>query len=217
MPDATPLDIAALRQEYRRTGLDEHDLAADPFAQFSVWLDAAMEAGIPEPNAMVLSTAGADGTPSARTVLLKGVDARGFTFFTNQRSRKGRELHANPVAALTFPWIAIARQITVRGTVTRLADAESDAYFATRPYGSQLAAWASQQSAVLDGRTTLEEAMAEVRARFADAEVPRPPHWGGYLLEPGEVEFWQGREERLHDRLRYRRDAKGWLIERLWP
>ena len=217
MPDAYPRNIAALRQEYRLAGLDEADVADDPLAQFSAWLDAALAAGIPEPNAMVLSTADAQGRPSSRTVLLKGLDADGFVFFTNTRSRKGGELAANGAAALTFPWISVARQVNVLGTAAPVSQEESDAYFATRPRGSQLAAWASQQSEVLDSRATLDRAMAEATERFTGADVPRPPHWGGYRVTPSEVEFWQGRLDRLHDRLRYRRDAEGWLIERLWP
>ena len=217
MPDASPLDIAALRQEYRLAGLSEVDAAPDPFAQFSQWLADALVSGIPEPNAMVLATVDETGAPSARTVLLKGVDERGFVFFTNRNSRKGRELAARPVAALTFPWISVARQVTVQGTVDPLPDAQSDAYFATRPRGSQVAAWASQQSEVLAGRELLEAAMAEAEQRFGDDPVPRPPHWGGYRVTPTEVEFWQGRPDRLHDRLRYRRSGEAWTVERLWP
>lgn len=217
MPDADPRDLAALRQEYRVAGLDEASVADDPIAQFTDWLHAAVDAGVPEPNAMVLATADADGMPSTRTVLLKGVDAAGFVFFTNHHSRKGRDLDARAAASVTFPWIAIARQVNVRGSVARLSASDSDAYFATRPRGSQLAAWASQQSEVLDSRMTLDDAVREVERRYAGAQVPRPPHWGGYRLNPSEIEFWQGRLDRLHDRLRYRRDAGVWTLERLWP
>lgn len=217
MQDRPLLDIAALREEYSSVPLREEDAAAGPIEQFRVWLRDALTEGIPEPNAMVVATADTGGVPSARTVLLKGVDERGFAFFTNRHSRKGRELAANPAAALVFPWIAIRRQITVRGPVVQVDDAESDAYFATRPRGSQLAAWASEQSAVLDDRVTLEEQLRRVEERFGDGPVPRPSHWGGYRLEPDEVEFWQGRPDRLHDRLRYVRAADRWRCERLWP
>ena len=212
-----PIDFAALRSNYASTGLDEAGADPDPLVQFEAWLAGAVEAGIPEPNAMVLSTVGVDGMPSARTVLLKGLDAHGFAFFTNRRSRKGAELAARPAAALVFPWIVIGRQVTARGAVVPLDDAASDAYFATRPRGSQLAAWASAQSAALLDRDTLEGAVQEVAARFGDDQVPRPEHWGGYRVEPAEVEFWQGRPDRLHDRLRYTRNDGRWSIQRLWP
>ena len=212
-----PIDFAALRSNYASTGLDEAVAAGDPLTQFGSWLAAAVEAGIPEPNAMVLSTVGVDGIPSARTVLLKGLDERGFVFFTNRRSRKGVELAAQPAAALVFPWIVIGRQVTARGAVVPLDDAASDAYFATRPRGSQLAAWASAQSAPLPDRATLEAAVREVAARFGDDPVPRPEHWGGFRAEPTQVEFWQGRPDRLHDRLQYTLQDNGWSIQRLWP
>jgi pyridoxamine 5'-phosphate oxidase len=217
VPDRPLLDVAALREEYSSVPLTEADASADPIEQFDVWLRAALAEGIPEPNAMVVATTDPSGRPSARTVLLKGVDARGFTFFTNTHSRKGRELAASPVAALVFPWITIRRQITVRGAVQAVGDAESDAYFATRPRGSQLAAWASEQSQVLDARATLEGRMREVIERFGDGPVPRPPHWGGYRVHPDEVEFWQGRPDRMHDRLRYTRAGAVWHRDRLWP
>lgn len=217
MPDRPLLDVAALRQEYWSVPLTEVDASADPIEQFERWLRDALAEGIPEPNAMVVATAAGAGQPSARTVLLKGVDERGFAFFTNTASRKGRELAANPAAAAVFPWIAIRRQVTLRGPVRQIDDAESDAYFATRPRGSQLAAWASQQSEVLDARETLDAALRQVLERFGDRPVPRPPHWGGFRLVPQEVEFWQGRPDRLHDRLRYVRIQGGWRRERLWP
>lgn len=217
MPDRPLLDVAALRQEYSSVPLVEAQAAGDPIEQFQQWLHGALSEAIPEPNAMVLATADADGRASARTVLLKGVDTRGFAFFTNMLSRKGRELATNPAASLVFPWIAIRRQITVRGPVQRVDDAESDAYFATRPRGSQLAAWASSQSEVLDARETLEAQLLRVQERFGDGPIPRPSHWGGYRLAPEEVEFWQGRPDRLHDRLRYVRSQAGWRLERLWP
>lgn len=197
--------------------LEVADVEADPVAQFRRWLDAALDAAIPEPNAMVLSTADRSGAPSARTVLLKGLDERGFSFFTNRGSRKGRELAENPAAALVFPWVAMRRQITVLGHVSLLGDAESDAYFASRPRGSQLAAWASCQSEELADRGTLEQRMQHVAARFGTDPIPRPGFWGGYRLKPSELEFWQGRPDRLHDRLRYVRSGSGWAIQRLWP
>ena len=217
MADRPPLDIAALRREYRLAGLDETDVVADPIEQFSAWLDEALAAGIPEPTAMVLATADAQGRPTTRTVLLKQVDARGFVFFTNRRSRKGRQLHDNSAVALTFPWIAMARQVAVVGEATQVDADESDAYFASRPRPSQLAAWASTQSDVAASRAAVDAAMAEIEQRFGDGPVPRPEHWGGYLVRPVEIEFWQGRENRLHDRLRYRRSNGGWSVHRLWP
>lgn len=216
-PDRPLIDVAALREEYSSVPLLESDASQDPIEQFERWLRAALAEGIPEPNAMVVATADAAGRPSARTVLLKGVDTRGFAFFTNTRSRKGRELAANAAAAAVFPWIAIRRQVTVRGGVQQVDDAEADAYFATRPRGSQLAAWASQQSAVLDDRATLDAALRDVVQRSGDGPVPRPPHWSGYRIVPDEIEFWQGRPDRLHDRLRYTRADGAWQLQRLWP
>lgn len=217
MPDHPPLDVAALRREYASLGLREEDAGTDPVALFRSWLQAALAVGIPEPNAMVLATADAAGAPSARTVLLKGVDDRGFVFFTNYASRKGQDLAANPAAALVFPWIAVGRQVTVRGTAHTLDDADSDTYFSTRPRGSQLAAWASRQSEQLAGRDDLDTAMADAVERFSGREVPRPPHWGGFRLVPAQIEFWQGRADRLHDRLRFQRVGDAWAVERLWP
>ena len=214
-------DFAALRREYADRGLSEQDVAADPVEQFHRWLADAVAAGLPEPNAMVLATADADGQPSARTVLLKGVDARGFVWFTNYRSRKGRDLAANPRAALLFAWVGIERQVGVTGPVERVDPEESAAYFAQRPHGAQLGAWASEQSEVIPSRGWLEERVAAVAARYPEGRaVPMPPHWGGLRLVPESVEFWQGRTSRLHDRLRYRRDpgaASGWTLARLSP
>jgi pyridoxamine 5'-phosphate oxidase len=212
-----PPDPAAMRREYSASAdLSERDLAADWVSQFSRWFADAVAAGLPEPNAMVLATAGAEGRPSVRTVLLKGYDERGFTFYTNYESRKGRELAANPYASVVFPWIAMHRQVVVCGPVSPVDRAETEAYFATRPRGSQLGAWASPQSTVIAGRGLLDDALEEVARRFPD-RVPPPPHWGGFRLAPESVEYWQGHADRLHDRLRYRRTESGWLVERLAP
>ncbi|MEA2316916.1 MAG: pyridoxamine 5-phosphate oxidase [Solirubrobacteraceae bacterium] len=209
--------VRTLRHEYETRGLDVRDLAPDPLAQFARWYEEAAAEGIYEPHAMTLSTAGADGRPSSRYVLLRGVDERGFQFFTSYRSAKARDLDATGAAALTWGWLELHRQVRARGTVTRLPADESDAYFRTRPRGSQIAAWASPQSEVIADREELERRVADVEARFEGAPVPRPEHWGGYVLEPREVEFWQGRKSRLHDRLRYRRSGDAWIVERLAP
>jgi pyridoxamine 5'-phosphate oxidase len=195
---------------------DVEDLDPDPVTQFGRWFADAQAAGVPEPEAMALATS-AGGTPSVRFVLLKGVDERGFAFYTNYNSRKGRELDANPLASLVFRWWALERQVRVGGRVRMVDPEESDAYFATRPRGAQLGAWASPQSEVLADREELEAQLAEVTARFDGREVPRPAWWGGYRVEPAEIEFWQGRPDRLHDRLRYERERTGWRIDRLSP
>lgn len=217
-------DLAGFRVPYDRGGLDEADLAATPLAQFRAWFADAVAAALPEPNAMVLATAAADGQPSGRTVLLKDADARGFVLYTNLGSRKSRELGENPRASLVFPWFGMQRQVVVVGQVEPVGRDEAAAYFASRPYGSQVGAWASRQSTVLDGRAGLEADYARVSALYPDA-VPLPDFWGGWLVRPQTVEFWQGRLSRLHDRLRYRAaragapldDPAAWSVERLSP
>ena len=209
--------IADLRQNYTLQALNEADVDPDPIRQFQRWLDQAIAAELPEPNAMTLATATRDGIPSARIVLLKGLDARGFAFYTNYESRKGQELADNPQAALVFLWTVLERQVRIEGQVEKVAAAETDAYFQSRPLASRLGAWASEQSRVIRDREVLEQRFAELKATYADETVPRPPHWGGYRVIPHQIEFWQGRTSRLHDRLRYRLKQGNWLLERLAP
>lgn len=210
--------IADLREEYEGERLSEQEVDADPIRQFQAWFAQALSSQVPEANAMTLATATPDGLPSARIVLLKAFNESGFTFYTNYEGRKGRELSANPRAALLFFWAQLHRQVRIEGTVERVGDAESDEYFRVRPLGSRLGAWASHQSEVIANREVLEARVRELTRRFADGEVPRPPNWGGYRVYPLAIEFWQGRADRLHDRLRYRRlSTDGWRIERLSP
>lgn len=212
------MGFADLRKEYMQRGLDESDVDADPFRQFATWFDEARAASPVEPNAMALATVGADGRPSLRMVLLKGADERGFVFYTNYESRKGRELADTPWAALTFFWPEMERQIRIEGRVEPVSAEESDAYFHSRPVGSQLSASASHQSEVIAGREELEQRVAALSAQYHDQEIPRPENWGGFRVIPDAIEFWQGRANRLHDRLRYRLLASGgWQIERLSP
>jgi len=211
------MDLAAAREEYSRGGLSEEDLAGDPIAMFERWYVEARTAGVREPNAMVVSTTDPDGAPSARFVLLKSFDEGGFVFYTNQSSRKGRALAAEPRIALLFPWHDLERQVRVEGVAEPLSRAEVEAYFAQRPRGSQLGAWASHQSQRVAGRAELEQAYAAAEERFAGQDVPVPEAWGGYRVVPATVEFWQGRVGRMHDRLVYTRNHDGWTSHRLAP
>jgi pyridoxamine 5'-phosphate oxidase len=210
------MNVADLRQEYMRAGLSESGADADPFRQFEIWFEDALQAKLPLPNAMTLATVTGTGSPSARVVLLKGVDHGGFVFYTNYRSRKGRELDARPQACLVFMWSDLERQVRIEGRVEKVTAEESAAYYASRPLGARLSAWASEQSERVSGRGALEASLDEARRRHGD-KPPRPEHWGGYRVIPEAFEFWQGRADRLHDRLLYTPGAGGWRIERLAP
>lgn len=211
-------DLRDLRHEYAARGLAESDLDPDPISMFRQWMDEAIDAGIGEPNAMVVATVSAEGRPASRMVLLKGVEERGFVFYTNYDSRKGRELATNPACALLLPWHDLERQVRIEGTASRLSTEENQAYFSSRPRESQLGAWSSPQSRPVSSRQELDEEYDTVQARFADTEeIEVPPFWGGYVVDPESVEFWQGRQGRMHDRLVYRRVGSGWAVERLAP
>ncbi|MHA6760813.1 pyridoxamine 5'-phosphate oxidase [Streptacidiphilus sp. PAMC 29251] len=223
LPVAPSSAVAAMRRHYTAEGLDRSALADEPMEQFDRWFAEVAKSGLDEPNAMVVSTADAEGRPSVRTVLLKGYDRRGFVFYTNHGSRKGTELDANPQVALLFPWHPLSRQVIVQGRAERVGRQETAAYFRSRPHGSQLGAWASEQSRPIDSREELEQRYADLADRYPEGEdVPVPPFWGGYRVTPASVEFWQGRENRLHDRLRYEREdaaavGEGWTVQRLCP
>ena len=212
-----PRPVADLRKEYTGSGLNESDLVPDPIHQFRTWFEEALGANLREPNAMTLATATPDGRPSARVVLLKGYNERGFTFYTNYEGRKAKELEANPNCTLAFYWGELERQVRIEGRAARVPDEESDAYFASRPRGSQLGAWASEQSRLAESRDELEERLRKLEDEYEDQEIPRPVFWGGYRVNLQRIEFWQGRENRLHDRLLYTRLDGGWEIQRLQP
>lgn len=214
------MDLFAFREEYTRGGLDRADLAKSPFEQFRIWFEQACAASLIEPNAMTVCTAGTDGRPSARTVLLKAYDERGFVFFTNYTSRKAQQIAQNPHAALVFPWVGLERQVTIEGRVEKISAAESLRYFLSRPFGSRLGAWVSHQSSVISSRSILLKKLDEMKRRFSEGKVPLPDFWGGFRVVPVRIEFWQGRPNRLHDRFCYSRgnDAEtAWTIERLAP
>ena len=209
--------LAQLRRNYASLTLDENTVSTNPLEQFSVWFDEAMQAEVPEPNAMILATAMVDFKPSARVVLLKGISHGGFVFFTNYLSRKGKELTWNPYASLVFMWHQIERQVRVEGRVEKISREESEAYFKSRPRGSQIGAWVSRQSSVIPNRAVLEQQLVEIEKRFENRDVDLPDYWGGYVVLPQRIEFWQGRPDRLHDRIQYMLEDKRWIIERLSP
>ncbi|MBE9127274.1 MULTISPECIES: pyridoxamine 5'-phosphate oxidase [unclassified Coleofasciculus] len=210
--------VADLRKEYTLQGLTETDVHPNPFEEFKIWFNQALAAQLPEPNAMTLATATSEGKPSARIVLLKNFDERGFVFFTNYESHKGQQLRDNPWGAIAFWWAQLERQVRIEGRVEQVSSAESDAYFQSRPKESQLGAWASLQSQVIESREVLEQRLQQLQKEYGDKKVPRPPQWGGFRLIPSEIEFWQGRPSRLHDRLLYQRGEDGnWIIQRLSP
>ncbi|MFM2176428.1 MAG: pyridoxamine 5-phosphate oxidase [Verrucomicrobiota bacterium] len=215
--DFPPTTLRDLRVSYDLDSLTEDSAPAEPYALFNAWLQDALKHHLPEPNAMTLATLGQDGGPSARTVLLKGFDEQGFHFFTNYDSRKGHEIAADARASAVFLWTQRHHQVSIRGTITKLPRGEAESYFAARPRGHQIGAWVSEQSRVIPGREWLEQRQIEMEQRFADQDIPCPPHWGGYALKPTEIEFWQGRVSRLHDRLRYTKIDSGWTLERLSP
>ena len=211
------MDIGDMRRDFESEGLDREHLNDDPVGQFETWFEDARNAGILEPNAMSLATAGRDGLPDLRTVLLKYFDERGFVFYTNYGSRKAKELDDNPQAALLFPWIGLNRQVRIQGPVEKVSKAESLRYFASRPRGSQIGAWVSEQSKVITSRGLLEQKVAQMKQKFSAGEVPLPDFWGGYRVVPERIEFWQGRPSRLHDRFEYVREGNDWIIQRLQP
>ena len=211
------MDLSELRKEYATHGLSRHELLDCPLSQFKIWFDQAKASGITEPNAMVLSTIKEGGAPLSRTVLVKSVDDRGFTFFTNYNSTKARNLAKDARASVLFPWFALERQVHINGSVIKTSEEESDKYFARRPYGSQLGAWVSEQSATIPEKTQLEHLLEEFKRKYPEGAVPRPPHWGGFTLIPESYEFWQGRLNRLHDRFVYTKNKEKWAISRLAP